>query len=615
MYMKEEKDRIIKLILGIESENSRKSTLQLALKQARRLVGVNHGEHANRVCFSLRNSNEEFDAEEIADSYLRSHSDEAMDVLTSLSLYLIILDQLGHVFGEQSNKSNRIKDSLDIGVVVSEMNDKELNAIKELRNSLNHNFGLAGYNPHKDIGVIKYTICFADDGNQKPLVEPTKEWEGDWTDKDDNTSYHVYPFSLINYMEDVILSLTNKYLKGLIKSPLCVEELKTRFTIVESTNEYSTPEDLSLEVTDDDLANAQIDEYGAKYSADGNRLLQMQSEEIKEYAIKEGTKVICNECFSFNYSLEQVTIPSSVIRIGNGAFNGCDSLKELSLPSSVLQIGEEVFKHCDSMKRLFIPNSVKSIGKYSFDYCKSLEQITVPDSIVYVGENPFSGCDNLKQITSDSKKYIFKEGAFYSSNMKSLVFCISKNDCFTIPNSVIQICDYAFQGCSSLKQIIIPNIVKIIGNKTFSRCFGLTNILLPNSVKEIGDSAFEGCESITKLSIPDSVSGLGKGTFQFCYSLVQIDIPDTITEIGDGAFYECCSLKTIRLPRSITHINRYTFNKCKSLREIDVPEYVEEIDGTAFGGGNSLNKIFIPTGTRGKFEALMPYYKSLLVEI
>ena len=76
-----------------------------------------------------------------------------------------------------------------------------------------------------------------------------------------------------------------------------------------------------------------------------------------------------------------------------------------------------------------------------------------------------------------------------------------------------------------------------------------------------------------------------------------------------------CSLKTIRLPRSITHINRYTFNKCKSLREIDVPEYVEEIDGTAFGGGNSLNKIFIPTGTRGKFEALMPYYKSLLVEI
>jgi hypothetical protein len=89
--MKEENDRIIKLILGIESENSRKSTLQLALKQARRLVGVNHGEHANRVCFSLRNSNEEFDAEEIADSYLRSHSDEAMDVLTSLSLYLIIL--------------------------------------------------------------------------------------------------------------------------------------------------------------------------------------------------------------------------------------------------------------------------------------------------------------------------------------------------------------------------------------------------------------------------------------------------------------------------------------------------------------------------------------------
>jgi predicted outer membrane repeat protein len=47
--MEEEKNRVLRQILGIESEIGRKSTLQLALNQARKLGGAIQGEHVSRT--------------------------------------------------------------------------------------------------------------------------------------------------------------------------------------------------------------------------------------------------------------------------------------------------------------------------------------------------------------------------------------------------------------------------------------------------------------------------------------------------------------------------------------------------------------------------------------
>ena len=55
-------------------------------------------------------------------------------------------------------------------------------------------------------------------------------------------------------------------------------------------------ENLSTEVTDEDLANAWVDEFGVKYSSDGKRLLWVPPD-LKEYSIKKGTIVICERAF------------------------------------------------------------------------------------------------------------------------------------------------------------------------------------------------------------------------------------------------------------------------------------------------------------------------------
>ena len=246
--MEEEKKAILDLILGIEHEEGRKSTLQLALKQARKLVGKKEGKTVSRQTFYERRRNNsdslgevyvsapqelnEEQIEEIINDNVEIKSDDEMDVLTSLCLYLIVLDQLGHIFRERTTASNRIKDAIMLSNMVLIYAEQEKEVIANLRNSINHNFGLACYNPPKKNGKTKYVLCIGeDDGKHYPVILPNSEWNGDWSDKKEETSTQIFPFSLMNFAEEVLASFIELHKSESIESPIGVEELKTRFTI------------------------------------------------------------------------------------------------------------------------------------------------------------------------------------------------------------------------------------------------------------------------------------------------------------------------------------------------------------------------------------------------
>ena len=44
-------------------------------------------------------------------------------------------------------------------------------------------------------------------------------------------------------------------------------------------------------------------------------------------------------------SLESITIPKDVQKIGCGAFSGCERLAEISLPDTIAEIDEEAFEN------------------------------------------------------------------------------------------------------------------------------------------------------------------------------------------------------------------------------------------------------------------------------
>ena len=398
-----------------------------------------------------------------------------------------------------------------------------------------------------------------------------------------------------------------------------------------------TIEDLSTEITEDELKEAFIDERGVKYSKDVRKLLKVPQELRRGYSVKEGTRIICNNAFAgcslsniaisdsvtaigdyaFSHCcLSNIAIPDSVTAIGNGAFSHCLLLENISIPKSVICLNgnpfsdwggmleclsptfiyeDEVLFNKDKSKIVsfrnqkiesyIIPDSVTDIGDYAFSHCSSLSNIVIPDSVTAIGDGAFWGCSSLSNIVIPDSVTAIGDGAFWGcSSLSNIV----------IPDSVTAIGDFAFSDCSSLSNIVIPNSVISIGDYAFYGCSSLSKIVIPNSVTSIGDYVFSDCSSLSKIVIPNSVTSIGDYAFRGCSSLSNIVIPDSVTAIGDFAFSDCSSLPNIVIPNSVISIGDYAFWGCRSLSKIVIPDSVTKIRDYAFEYCSSLSKIVIP---------------------
>ena len=81
----------------------------------------------------------------------------------------------------------------------------------------------------------------------------------------------------------------------------------------------------------------------------------------------------------------------------------------------------------------------------------------------------------------------------------------------------------AFRGAYYMKSIKISDNVTKIGRRAFEWCYGyLRSLTLPNSLREIDDYAFNGCDLLTSINIPANVEKIGEWAFDHCSSLRRV---------------------------------------------------------------------------------------------
>lgn len=124
---------------------------------------------------------------------------------------------------------------------------------------------------------------------------------------------------------------------------------------------------------------------------------------LHEANIGTGTSMIGDEAFSGCKNLFEIHLNDDLEVIGELAFDGCKAIKWIDLPHQLRKIGEYAFSGC-GLESVSIPESVVEIGDGAFAFCKKLKEATLPSRFLDQKHDIFSHCNKLKKvIVSDEK--------------------------------------------------------------------------------------------------------------------------------------------------------------------------------------------------------------------
>lgn len=124
------------------------------------------------------------------------------------------------------------------------------------------------------------------------------------------------------------------------------------------------------------------------------------------------------------YNLKNVVLPKGVAKIGTMAFKDCTSLESVSIPASVICIGDEyeiehssVFSNCPSLKNITVTGTTPiNIGETTFD----------PNTYINATLNVPTNSKNNYQIAENWKNFFnIKE----DDNLNDKTFTLSINGC------------------------------------------------------------------------------------------------------------------------------------------------------------------------------------------
>ena len=300
-----------------------------------------------------------------------------------------------------------------------------------------------------------------------------------------------------------------------------------------------------------------------------------------------GDKAFYNESHKAKKSLTKVTIPDSVVTIGDSAFAFNSALTSVKIPGSVKTIGANAFEGCVKLAKAELNEGLETIGDAAFYGCDHLPSLTLPASVKKIGKSISYECGTADKSKADFFFYCYSNtaGEYYAFDnhiayelldpdnaLTSLVDngIYNKQFRYKIINGgkeirvtaarlaageinvpakigglpVTEIGENAFynpehETINDLKKVTLPDTIRTIGKGAFADNEELTVINIPKSVKTIGEAAFEVCKKLEKIDLPEGLQTIGAQAFTWCQSLTTVTIPASVTQIGENAFFNC----------------------------------------------------------------------------
>ena len=351
----------------------------------------------------------------------------------------------------------------------------------------------------------------------------------------------------------------------------------------------------------------------------GNYLIEVKNS-VKKLTVKEGTRLLADNCCKDKTSLEYVSLPNSVEYIGYSAFSGCTKLETVIMSNNVKVISGGAFEQCKKLKSIDLPNTCESIGSSAFEGCSSLTEITLPENpeCVMIYGKTFGDCTNLKKVVLPKQITNIGSQAFLNCNSLKYIYCNGKPK---------QIYEFTFDYVDTENiTVYFPERHKAFYEEKW-KGFNLvplrfteggiyyelndtkkTAVVVPERDDADNYKSLSGAILIDKIVIADgekfTINGMAQGAFKFS-KIGRITIDAAMNEIPEEACMSCANLTDAILPKSVTSIGDRAFSGCSSLELVpgltnDQKDYlpnVDKIGESAFFGCVKLPKLRLLTET------------------
>lgn len=305
------------------------------------------------------------------------------------------------------------------------------------------------------------------------------------------------------------------------------------------------------------------------------------------------------------YALKKIVVEDGVTSIGSYAFSFDLSVTDVTLPSSLKTIGRNAFWGCYGLTSVVIPEGVTTIGAYAFEQCSAIKTITVPASATELGNRAFItwkyyGDDDYYMALTDiyyggSRQQWYDAGGGNAALMDVTVH---------FNGTTGNIIDGGQCGDSAFWKLDKTGTLTIYGtgamydyptgdgdnwwtdwNLPWKYCYDMIQrVVVEEGVTYLGVESLSDLRNATALSLPDSLTTIGRNAF-WGIGAASLVIPDSVKRIGSFAFNACVNLKTITLPAGLQEIG-HCFIECEALKTIYFGGSMA--DWLACGGGQSI---------------------------
>ena len=158
-----------------------------------------------------------------------------------------------------------------------------------------------------------------------------------------------------------------------------------------------------------------------------------------------------------------------------------------------------------------------------------------------------------------------------------------------------------------MTSIAIPESITEIGEGTFDGCSSLKDFTFPSQVTKISDYLFSNC-GFTSFDIPDTITEIAAGAFACCNKLTDIHIPESVKEIKNGAFYNCTALTSIVLPKTLKKLGKTVFEGCTALTSVTLLGGPTKLEEKVFTGCTALETLTLGSGIKKADENMLSLY-------